>query len=149
MHLSARYAHYVTNIRMGDPVASVLYSLMWGFALLPLDKDFDAPLLNTLRNSICEYSTCYKFLERYYVKKNVMIWKRSAHLEPNIWSFTFVQTCTYALACYVSLDSSLMVCNVCCINMGGCYKWLGVPCNAFKCKIYTLCRKHLCGRRMS
>ncbi|KAF3961526.1 hypothetical protein CMV_013862 [Castanea mollissima] len=73
-----------------------------------------------------------------------MIWKRSAHLEPNIWSFTFVQTCTYALACCVSLDSSLMVCNVCCINMGGCYKWLGVPCNAFKCKIYTLCRKHWC-----
>ena len=41
-----------------------------------------------------------------------VIWKRSAHLEPNIWSLTFVQTCTYALACYGSLDSSLMVCNV-------------------------------------
>ena len=30
-----------------------------------------------------------------------------------------------------------------CINIGGCYKWLGVPCYAFKCNICTLCCKHV------
>ena len=70
--------------------------------------------------SSCSASSIYYHLSHSKINCRVMllkdmlcvIWKRSAHLEPNIWSFTFVQTCTYALACYGSLDSSLMVCNV-------------------------------------
>ncbi|KAF3948461.1 hypothetical protein CMV_025547 [Castanea mollissima] len=68
--------------------------------LLVNKKDFDSPLRNTLRfwehwNSICEYSTCYKFLATDYVKskKTVISMCRGSKQKPyeianngyNVW----------------------------------------------------------------
>nr|POE95438.1 zinc finger ccch domain-containing protein 66 [Quercus suber] len=217
-------------------------SHLWRFALLPLDKNFDAPLRNTLRfwehwNITCEYSTCYEFLERDYVKKPFEIGfiigiefdKQDSNIIPillelssfddligfkismeeechdideaSLWygrrigskMMGFEEKTTLMIATmfgskgvlnYILETSCVDVNQTCgldgllhlilfllwtllfqlrvpvgskgrlpkiahilptsCINMGGCYKWLGVLCYAFKCKIYTLCRKHWC-----